>query len=350
MSDPKDRLFRHLAMLRLIPRAPRSISTTELLDRLRAEQFDIDLRSLQRDLAGRLSLDFPLQCDESQRPFHWSFAKDTPQFNLPALDTPTALAYVLAESHLGKLLPPSVMSLLAPHFDLAHRQIQGLQCNNLARWAKCVRTVPNGKALRPAEVDPAIWSEVATALMEQRQLQIHYLSRSKGEHKVLRIHPAGLISRHSVSYLIANVEGYTDARQFALHRIKQAVCLDTPACEQPGFEIDHYIHSGGFNNPGPVEQHSLIADVSPQLAWLLGETPLCVEQRLQPLPDSDWHRLHAQVPNDQETLWWVFGLGENIRLHAPDSWAHLIKARLDATASLYEHTLPVLANACQEAT
>lgn len=79
MSDPKDRLFRHLALLRLIPRAPKSISTTELLQRLKAEEFDIDRRTLQWDLIGRLVLDFPLLCDESQRPYHWSFPKDTPQ-------------------------------------------------------------------------------------------------------------------------------------------------------------------------------------------------------------------------------------------------------------------------------
>ena len=97
MSDPKDRLFRHLALLRLIPREPRSISTAELLQKLRAEQFDLDLRTLQRDLTGRLGLDFPLLCDESQRPFRWSFPKDTPQFDLPALDTPTALAFALAD-------------------------------------------------------------------------------------------------------------------------------------------------------------------------------------------------------------------------------------------------------------
>jgi predicted DNA-binding transcriptional regulator YafY len=349
MSDPKDRLFRHLAMLRLIPRAPKSISTTELLDKLKAEHFDIDLRSLQRDLVGRLSQDFPLQCDESQRPYRWSFSKDMPQLNLPALDTPTALAFVLAESHLSKLLPPSVLSLLEPHFDIAQRQIHGLERNNLARWAECVRVLPNGKALQPAEVDPLIWAQVATALLERRQLMVRYHSRSKGEHKTLLIHPAGMVSRHSVSYLIGTVDGYADARQFALHRIEQADCLEAPAGEQPGFEVDRYIHSGGFNNPGPVEQHELIADVSPQIAWLLRETPLGPEQSLQPLPCSDWQRLQVWVPNDQETLWWVFGLGESIHLHEPEGWVQLIKARLDSMAKLYAPSHISPENVCQEA-
>ncbi|HBN8287764.1 WYL domain-containing protein [Pseudomonas aeruginosa] len=354
MSDPKDRLFRHLALLRLIPRAPKSISTTELLQRLKAENFNIDRRTLQRDLIGRLALDFPLLCDESQRPYLWSFPKDTPQFDFPALDTPTALAFVLAEGHLSKLLPPSVLNLLAHHFDLAHRQLQGLEHNNLSHWVRRVRTLPNGKALQPAEVDAAIWSEVATALLETRQLKIVYLSRSKGEHKTLRIHPAGLISRHSVSYLVGTVEGYTDVRQFALHRIQQAACLNVPTREQPGFEIDHYIQSGGFNSPGPVEQHELIADVSPHIAWLLNETPLSPEQSLKPLPDSDWQRLRAKVPDDQETFWWVFGLGESVRLHEPKHWVDAIKERLIKMGALYTqpipHHLPTTTNthACQE--
>ena len=355
MSDPKDRLFRHLALLRLIPRAPKSISTTELLQRLKAENFDIDRRTLQRDLIGRLALDSPLLCDESQRPYLWSFPKDTPQFDFPALDTPAALAFVLAESHLSKLLPPSVLSLLAHHFDLAHRQLQGLEHNNLAHWAKRVRTLPNGKALQPAEVDSAIWSQVATSLLEMRQLEIVYLSRSKGEHKTLRIHPAGMISRHSVSYLIGTVEGYTDVRQFALHRIQQAACLDAPTREQPDFEIDHYIQSGGFNSPGPIKHHELIADVSPHIAWLLNETPLSPEQSLKPLPGNDWQRLRARVPDDQETLWWVFGLGESVHLHEPKRWVDVIKEKLTKMSGLYtqpmqHHSATITdAHACQEA-
>lgn len=335
MSDPKDRLFRHLALLRLIPREPRSISTAELLQKLRAEQFDLDLRTLQRDLTGRLGLDFPLLCDESQRPFRWSFPKDTPQFDLPALDTPTALAFALAESHLGKLLPRSVLNLLAPHFELAQRQLQGLQHNTLAHWAKRVRCVPNGKALLPAPVSDAVWSNVSTALLETRQLDIVYQSRSKGNHKALRIHPAGMVSRHSVSYLLGTVAGYSDVRQFALHRIQQATCLEDAADQQADFEIDNYLQGGGFNSAGPVGQHTLIADVSPSIAWLLKETPLSANQTPTDLPGSDWQRLHAQVPDDQETFWWVFGLGENIHLHQPDCWSQAIAEKLSKMAALY---------------
>lgn len=335
MSDPKDRLFRHLALLRLIPREPKSITTTELFERLKRERFDFDPRTLQRDLAGRLALDFPLLCDESKKPYRWSFPSNTPDFEYPALDTPTALAFVLAQSHLSKLMPPSVMKLLMPHFDLARRQLKALQHNNLAHWSDCVRALPNGKALQPAEIDPDIWSQVADALLDKRQLEVLYMSRSKGQPKHLRLHPLGIVSRHSVSYLIAVVDGYTDARQFALHRIQQVTRLEAPVESGHGFDIDGYIQGGGFNSPGPVERVELVVDVAAQVAWLLSETPLAADQRLQSLPDSQWLRVCASVPDDQETLWWLFGLGENVRVHAPQSWAHAIRTRLIDAQALY---------------
>lgn len=349
MSDPKDRVFRHLAMLRLIPRAPKSICTTELLGRLKAEQFDIDLRTLQRDLGGRLSMDFPLQCDESQRPYRWSFPRDTPQFDFPALDIPTALAFVLAKDYLCKVLPPAVLSLLAPHFDVAQRQIQGLERNYLLGWVGRVRIQPNGKALQPAEVDQYVWSQVARALLEQRQLQVRYLSRSKGNHKTLLIHPAGMVSRHSVAYLLGTVDGYSDIRQFALHRMEEACCLEAAAQAQGGFDVDQYLDSGGFNNPGPVGRLVLVADVAPQTAWLLRENKLSHKQSLQPLYGTDWQRLTAEVPDDQETLWWVFGLGDNIRVYEPTHWVDAIRAKLDGMAKLYEQHCMSSKLACQEA-
>jgi len=208
-----------------------------------------------------------------------------------------------------------------------------LKHNKLAHWADLGRALPNGKALQAAEIDASIWAQVSTALLEARQLGVVYLSRSNGKYRTLHIHPAGMVSRHSVSYLIAQVDGYTDFRQFALHRIHQAICLDAPACEQTDFEIDHFIRTA-FNNSGQVRYHELVADVSPQIAWLLNETPICPEQTLEPPKDSDWQRLRVDLPDDQETFWWTFGLGESLRLYEPHFWVEAIKEKLIETEML----------------
>ncbi|RHW21293.1 WYL domain-containing protein [Pseudomonas jilinensis] len=334
MLDTRDTLLRLFALLRLIPQQPKFIASTTLQEKLTEQGFDVDLRTVQRDL-NRLSIPFALiSHKEPSGRYQWSLTQNAP-LDLRSMEPSTALALVLAESHLKNLLPQAVLDLLTPQFNKARGYLDNNGQNGLAHWAQRVRAHPNGKALLPAPVQPHAWAQVSTALLERKQLRINYLSRSKAEQKQLLIHPAGLISRHSISYLLGTVDGYSDTRQFALHRIQQAECLETSAQHEQPLDIDDYLNGGGFNSSGPVEQVELIADVSPQIAWLLNETPLSPNQTLEPLPDTDWRRLKAMVPDDQETLWWVFGLGENVRVWGPDSWMQAIREKIARLEKLY---------------
>lgn len=179
-------------MLRMVPRHPRGISSSELLQQLRDKRFNVSLRSVQRDLHS-LSCIFPLMSNDTP-PYSWSFQTDVP-LDLAAFDSTTALTLHLAEGHLKTVLPHSMLAQLEPQF--------------------------------------------------------------------------------------------------------------------------------------------VVADASPQVARLLSDTPLSTEQRLESLPNSDWQRLRACVADDQETLWWVFGLGENIRVLEPESWAMKIRKRAADLGALY---------------
>jgi predicted DNA-binding transcriptional regulator YafY len=332
-SDPKDPLVRSLIVLSLIPRYPRSTSVQELKTALERRGFSVTPRTLQRDLADKLSHRFPLICQHDGQTLRWSF-DSLAQINLPAMDTAAALAMHLAEGHLRHLLPPGVLALLEPQFAEARHQLQALQHNSLTRWAQRVRALPNGKALLPASVNSTVWEQVATALLEQRQLQVDYLSRVKGEVKAMTLHPKGLVSRGPITYLLASVGDYSDIRHFALHRIQRAEVL-SDAARDDDFDMDAYLPTAAFTPRQGTGMVELVADVHPQIAWTLRETPLSEDQTLEPLPDSDWLRLRASVPDDQETLWWVFGLGENIHLHHPARWAADISRRATSVLHLY---------------
>lgn len=330
MSEIRETLFRYLALLQLIPRSPGRISTTVLLEKLHERGFHIDTRSLQRDLRDRLSLHFPLGCDDSQKPYRWYFDRDF-HCSLPALDVPSALTLVLAEEYLKGLLPPVVVGQLAPQFRDARQLLGDLEANGLSQWAKRVRAIPNGKALIPAPIKPATWQAVSQALLEHRALDVSYLSRSAEEEKQFTLHPQGLVSRHSVSYLLATVNNYTDIRQFALHRLEAVTLSEAIWREVPDFDLDAYIHSGAFGYLEGNEGTHLIANVAPQVAWLLTETPLSTQQTLSLLPKSDWQRLEATVPNDQQTLWWLMGMGANVEVLEPGRWRDEI---LDAAQTI----------------
>ncbi len=74
-------------MLRMVPRFPKSITTTELAERLEDYGFSVTMRSIQRDLE-KLSTDFPLLVDENKRPSQWSFDREASMDIIPALDLP----------------------------------------------------------------------------------------------------------------------------------------------------------------------------------------------------------------------------------------------------------------------
>ncbi|MGY2257627.1 helix-turn-helix transcriptional regulator [Pseudomonas sp. SDO55104_S430] len=336
MSQAKDTLLRLFALLRLIPTEPQRIATPTLLEKLRDRGFSVTLRSIQRDLS-RLSIPFSLQCDDSETPFRWSFTREAP-LKLEDMDAPTALALFLSESHLSPILPQSVLDQLGPQFRRARNFLNGLGGNGLADWAKRVRSLPNGKTLLPAQVSAHTWAQVSAGLLERKQLEVVYHSRSKGELKRFRLHPAGLVSRHAVSYLLASVNGYSDLRQFALHRITEVSVLEESGQEHESFDVDAYIASGVFSYREAEAQVELIADVRPQIAALLNETPLSQQQTLSGVSEQGWHRLHATVPLDRETLWWIFALNENIRLHAPQVWVDEVRERLNSMQALYQNT------------
>jgi len=334
MSDFRDTLFRYLTMLQLIPRSPGRISTTALKEKLEDRGFHIDTRSLQRDLRDRLSLHFPLICDDSQKPYRWFFDRDF-QCHLPALDVPSALTLVLAEEYLSGLLPPVVIGQLSPHFSDARRLLDDLSNNGLSQWARKVRAIPNGKALIPAVLAETTWQTVAQALLEQKSIDVTYLSRTAETEKNLTLHPQGIVSRHSVTYLLALVEGFDDLRQFALHRVKQVAVSDVSWQVKDGFDIDTYIKSGAFGYLQGPDDVTLEAEIAHPVAWLLQETPLAKTQKIVPLAESEAYYLTAIVPNDQQTLWWLMGMGANVKVIAPVSWREALKNNAEQVLAHY---------------
>ena len=172
-------------------------------------------------------------------------------------------------------------------------------------------------------------------MAQQKQLSITYLSRSQSKVSEMTLNPAGLVNRHSITYLIANVSGYEDLRRFALHRIKQAKVLDEASTVADDFDLDAYIDSGALGwQTGEPEQTKLVADIRPQSAWLLQETPLSEDQTIGD-EDNGWHRLTATVSKDQEALWWILGLNSQIRVLEPEEWVTSVKEALREAMSVY---------------
>lgn len=57
---------------------------------------------------------------------------------------------------------------------------------------------------------------------------------------------------------------------------------------------------------------------------MLSETPVSEVQSLSEPDENGWCVLKAQVPNDQQTQWWLQSFGANIEVLAPQIWRDAI--------------------------
>jgi predicted DNA-binding transcriptional regulator YafY len=326
-------LLRQWLMLRSIPRAPRRISTAMLEEKLADQGFEIDRRSIQRDM-HKLSSFFPLVCDDSTKPYGWSWSRDAVPFDLPGMGLHTALAFQLASEYLEHLLPHSTRRYLDPHFRHARSVLDGLQGGELASWPRKVRVIPPGQRLHPPEVDEVILECVQTALLEERRLGIIYHRRGERKRKEYEVNPLGLVYRDVVAYLVCTFWEYDDLMQIVLHRIERAELLDRPRRVPLGFDLDEYISSGALGflcGNASIHIELLFSNYA---ASSLAETPLSEDQVLETQADGRV-LLQATVADTRQLRTWLHGFGPHVEVLAPAELRHDFVGAARKMARLY---------------
>lgn len=330
-------VLRQLAMLNMIPRAPRKITVKELQDRLNGKGYATTERSIQRDL-NTLSQVFSLYCDNRSKPYGWQFTREAAIVDLPGMEPATALAFKLAEVFLQPLLPPTTLKELQPHM-LRAEQVLAHTKAGLSAWPNKVRVLPRGQQLQAPDVDGQVVEVVYRALLEERRFNCLYHSRSSGETKQQQVSPLGLVFRNGVIYLVCTLVDYQDIRQLVLHRMEQTELTDITATAPEGFDLDTYIQSRqSFDYPAgtTIELEVLFERAT---AAHLYETPLSVDQRLTPADDGRV-RLQATVVDTLQLRWWLLGFGAQVEVIAPRALREEFAATAKATLERYSTVLP----------
>ncbi len=311
----KTPLLRTIKMLELIPRQPFKISARTLQERLSKDGYDVDLRTIQRDLVMLKDSVLSLQCDGA-KPQGWSWDKNDPPLSLPALDPQAALTFHMVKAHMESLLPASTLEYLQPWFKAAEGVLTN-HGNGLAQWPQKVRVLPSGLPRLPPPVDAEVQIAVSQALLRERQLQVTYLANGATEPWTRTIHPLALVVRERMLYLVCVFEGYEDARQLVLHRMSKAVPLENASVVRPeGFDLDVYIAQGEFGIPQSPLPIKLEALFSKHVTIHLHEAPIAVDQEIVDV-DEDDVRLTATVPDTFELRVWLRSFGDEVLILKP---------------------------------
>ena len=326
-----DTLLRQWTLLQLIPRHPRRIDPARLKARLDGMGLAVTLRTVQRDL-NALALTFPLEASTG-RPQGWCWCPGARQMDIPSMDPHAALTFHLVEQHLQPLLPPTTLADLAPWFEAA-RGVVAAEVSRVTQWQHKVRVVARTLTKLPPAIDPAIQASLYEGLLQDRQVEVSYRALSTGgEAKTYPVHPLGLVVMEQVLYLVCTVRDYPDPRYLALHRIVGAQVLDQPVRRPPDFDLDAFIarEFGIRRGDAPLK---LVLRVRGILGAYLAETPLAKGQRIQPLADN-WHAVQVKVPDTQQLRNWLFSLGADAVVMAPESLREELRQGLTQAAAQY---------------
>jgi len=173
-------LLRQMAMLKLLPRPPRVVGTTDLKRQLKGAGFETTARTIQRDLQT-LATFFAIECRDQSKPFGWRWQQDAPVFEVPAMDPKTALTLKLSAAFLRRVLPHDTFGRLKGHLEHAEKVLVGVPNNKLAAWPNKIRVVSAGLPVAYPEVATEILDVVTTALLEDRRFKCLRFCRGAGD-------------------------------------------------------------------------------------------------------------------------------------------------------------------------
>lgn len=301
-------------MLRLIPRYPRKIDSTSLQRGLENLGYEINVRTIQRDL-NKLSNVLPLVSDQS-KPQGWWWQADADVLDMPGLDPQSALVFKMAEQHLSNILPRATLESLRPWFKAANGVLEK-QAGGAEKWLNKVRIIPRGQPLLPPVIDPVAQEVVYRALFESKKLSISYFAHRALQPHDLEVNPIAVVQRDHLIYIVCTLGKSSDTRLLVMHRIQSAQLLETLAVVPDGFDLDAYIAKGGI---GYQMGSTLLleADLTASVAAILTETPLSVDQTLQEQSTGRFH-LTASVADTMELRAWLRSFGRSVRIIGPES-------------------------------
>ncbi len=308
-------------ILQRIPRLPRRIAVREVFDSLPTTDYQVTLRTVQRDLVS-LSRKFPMTCDEEGRTQHWYWMKDADQVLLPHMTGSMAATLLLARDYLKPVLPAAVLGELNPFF--AHAS-EVLDDTPLKGWNSKVRILDRGPMLIPPKVDANVRDVVYQALLEGRQIKAGYKARNKDKYKEYTLNPLGMVVKGGVFYLVVAFDGHDNIRQVALHRMNKAELLADKVKKPKGYSLKSYIEDeAGFSYPLSPEKIKLELLFDADAGFHLTETKLAADQVTKVRKDGRI-QVNATVADTDELRWWLRGFGGEVEVRKPASLGKELK-------------------------
>lgn len=321
MSTPT---LRQIAMLELIPRSPRKTYTKEIKDKLADRGFEIDERSIQRDLVA-LERTLPLVCDSRDKPYGWSWAKSSEGIQAPAMDPVEALTLSLAEQYLEPLMPKASYKRIGIFFDRANAVLKEQSPKLINRWRQRVRVLPEMLRFKKPKINNGVEQALYEAAFEGKQIKAQYRKRGESRSNLRHIHPLGIVMKGSINYLICVMdEDKKNPRYLPMHRFLQVEVLNKKVKEPEDFNLDEFTHTNNLSYEYSKDLYTFKAVFDNTAAAHLIETPLNSTQKTKRLQDGRL-LISARMTDTLQFEQWLMSFGSDVEILAPNKLRNKFK-------------------------
>lgn len=304
--------------------------THHLHEQLSLANFDVSLRTVQRDL-NALSKRFPIEKNNAN-PQGWRWKEDAPVQSLPHMNLSQAVAFNMVEANLAQLLPPTILDELFPWFDLARRQLKDSKITH--NWLDRVRIEPATQPLIAPKICRKCKDSIYQAIFYERQITACYTGRNKDMAAEYCLNPIAIVQRGVVIYLLATKvqDEKQIIRTFALHRFTEVTVEEAQAVIPDNFDLSAYLESGGMGFA-----HSLFKDLpdrgkntkitlvfNGKAGTSLTESRLSEDQIVIDDEQHNTQTITATVNLTSQLVWWLRGFGKKLISIEPEILARAV--------------------------
>ena len=304
---------RGFSILGSVSRSP--MSSRDIFQRLYDDGFNVSIRTIERDLS-RLPDIFPslIEVDDKSKPFTYRQPINARKYS--AMNPTEAICLELAFSFLNPILPKKTLDPINPYLKEADAVLNENHAKKYKNWKDKVLTINEGLQLQSANVTQKVINNIHEALWDEKVVIAKYHSRTKKYADNYKIHPAGLVYRGRIIYLICSFDDNPNKIVYLpLQRFKSIEILPEEKSFHHGKKVANLVKDLlGFklNN----KKLKVKLKFSKMAGAHLFETPLSKKQTIKETRDG-FFMVEDEVIDNMELRYWIRAFGDEVEVVRP---------------------------------
>lgn len=294
---------------------------------------EVNIRDIERQMWTLTDI-FPtrIEVDDSKKPYTYKLPKNHRKFsNMSPME---AVCLELAFDYLFPLLPNKSMDPMKPYLREAKATLQQNSATKMRNWKNKVLTLNEGLQLKPAKVNSKILQNIHAALWDGNTVLASYISKNKAFPSNYELHPAGLVYRGRISYLVCSFANDTNKIIYLpLQRFRKIKLLDGKSIHRNKKIKNLAKNLMGFKlHP---DKMTIELKFSKMAGSHLYETKLTEDQNISVTRDG-FIKVKATVTDDMELRFWIRAFGDSVEVLKPKKLRDEFKQISKRMVKLYE--------------